>query len=68
MATVVLTTPCGVPIPINVPLPDLPPIPGLPDLPPLFGLWLPMWEPPTICPLLLDAAKGAATGAPPPTP
>jgi hypothetical protein len=63
MATVVITTPCGVPIPINIPTPDLPELPSLPDLPPLFGIWLPMIEPPTICPLLLDEAE-KATGTP----
>lgn len=65
MATIVITTPCGVPVPINIPTPALPDLPGLPDLPALFGIWLPMIEPPTICPLLVDAAEGAAGGATP---
>lgn len=62
MATMVITTPCGVPVPIDLPMPTLPNLPGLPDLSALFGIWLPRIEPPTICPLVVDAAEDAAAG------
>lgn len=53
-------TPCGVPIPVDLSTPALPKPPGISELLAAFGIWVPMKEAPTVCPLDLDHAEGSA--------
>jgi hypothetical protein len=54
-------TPCGVPIPLDLSTPSLPKTPGLSELLAAFGMWVPMKEAPTVCPLVVDAAERKAS-------
>lgn len=56
-------TPCGVPIPVNLSTPALPKAAGISELLAAFGIWGPMKEAPTVCPLVVDAAE-EKVGAP----
>jgi hypothetical protein len=58
----VLRTPCGVPIPVDVATPTLPEKPGLAEIAAMYGIWVPMREPPTVCPLVVDEADAKASG------
>jgi hypothetical protein len=54
-------TPCGVPIPVDTSTPALPKTPGVSELLAAFGIWVPMKEAPTVCPLSFDEPETAAT-------
>jgi hypothetical protein len=49
-----------VPIPVDLSTPALPKPPGISELLAAFGIWVPMKEAPTVCPLDLDHAEGSA--------
>jgi hypothetical protein len=48
-----------VPIPVDLSTPALPKPPGISELLAAFGIWVPMKEAPTVCPLVVDANEGA---------
>lgn len=56
-------TPCGVPIPVDLSTPALPKPPGISELLAAFGVWVPMKETPTVCPLVVDEAEAKAAAS-----